>query len=199
MPQAIRQAHERIIGGRKVSNKDKILSFYEPDIHVIVRGKMNAEIEFGNTLFLAEQSQGLIIDWFLEKKRSVGDTALIRNSLEHINTVFGKYPNNVGGDRGFWSQENANWLKDRNIFNGICPKNPKELKEKIKKSRFKKIQKRRAQTESRISIIKNDFLKSPLKSKGFDNRELSVAWAILAHNLWLLAGLPKSKRLKKVA
>jgi hypothetical protein len=29
LPQAIRQAHERIIGGRQVENKEKILSLYE--------------------------------------------------------------------------------------------------------------------------------------------------------------------------
>ena len=201
MPEAMRQAHERIIGARKVINKDKILSLYEPDIHVIVRGKMNAEIEFGNTLFLAEQSKGLIIDWQLEKEQSIGDIALMQNSLEHIKEVFGVYPKNVGGDRGFWSQENDEWLRAQKIYNGISPKKPGELKRKIKKSRFRKLQKRRAQTEPRISIIKNYFLKSPLKSKGFEYRELSVAWAILAHNLWLLAGLPKQKikRLKKAA
>ena len=194
MPKAIKQAHERIIGGRKVQNKDKILSFYEPDIHVIVRGKMNAETEFGNTLFLAEQSQGLILDWRLEKEKSIGDIALMKNSLERIKNVFGEYPKNVGGDRGFWSQDHSNWLQNEKIYNGICPRKPKELKEKMKQSRFRKIQKRRAQTEPRISILKNDFIKSPLKSKGFENRELSVAWAILTHNLWLLAGLPKRQR-----
>jgi IS5 family transposase len=52
LPQAIRQAHERIIGGRQVANEDKILSLYDPDIHVLVRGKAGAEVEFGNTLLL---------------------------------------------------------------------------------------------------------------------------------------------------
>ena len=51
------------------------------------------------------------------------------------------------------------------------------------------MQKRRAQTEGRIGILKNDFLGRPLRSKGFEHRELAVAWAVLAHNLWLIAGL----------
>ena len=37
LPQAIYQAHERIIGQRRVKNSDKILSLYETDVHVIVR------------------------------------------------------------------------------------------------------------------------------------------------------------------
>ncbi len=38
IPQVMKQAHE-IIGGRQVKNEEKILSAYEPEIDVIVRGK----------------------------------------------------------------------------------------------------------------------------------------------------------------
>ena len=41
----IKQAHERIIGGRKVKNKDKILSIYDLDIEVLKRGKAGKEVE----------------------------------------------------------------------------------------------------------------------------------------------------------
>jgi hypothetical protein len=54
LPRARKQAHERIIGGRQVANADKILSLYDPDVRVIVRGKAGAEVEFGNTLLLGE-------------------------------------------------------------------------------------------------------------------------------------------------
>ena len=39
----------------------------------------------------------------------------------------------------------------------------------------------------RIGILKNDFLGRTLRSKGFANRERAVAWAVLAHNIWLIA------------
>src|SRR5690606_17969408 len=50
IPKVCEQAHERIIGGRPVSNKDKLLSVYDSDVNVIVRGKAGREVEFGNTL-----------------------------------------------------------------------------------------------------------------------------------------------------
>ncbi len=33
LPQAVHQAHERLIGDRRVANKDKILSLYDPGVH----------------------------------------------------------------------------------------------------------------------------------------------------------------------
>ena len=189
MPAAIRQAHERIIGGRLVKNADKILSLYEREIQVIVRGKAEAEVEFGNTLWLGEQADGLIVDWELHKDRSPGDTKLFRASVDRIHSVFGRYPRSVAGDRGLWSQETERWLEAEGIYSALCPRGVNERGERMKEKRFAELQKRRAQTEGRIGILKNDFFGCPLRNKGFAHRELAVAWAVLAHNLWLLAGL----------
>ncbi len=199
LPAAIRQAHERIIGGRKVENQDKILSLYEPDIHVIVRNKADAEVEFGNTLLLAEQTDGLIVDWKLEKAISPGDIALMKTSLTRMKTVFERYPSAVGADRGFSSQASHQWVQKEEMTDAICPRDPGMLKERLKDPKFREIQKRRAQTEGRIGILKNDFLGRPLLSKGFEHRELAVSWAILAHNLWLLARIPQKSAMKNAA
>ena len=71
LPRAQKQAHERIIGARPVANAEKILSLYEPDVRVIVRGKAGAEVEFGNKLLLGENRQGVILDYeFFRERRS---------------------------------------------------------------------------------------------------------------------------------
>ena len=49
---------------------------------------------------------------------------------------------------------------------------------------------RRSQTEGRVGILKNVFLGGTPSEKGFENRQLQVSWAALAHNLWVLARLP---------
>lgn len=69
LPEAKRQAHERILGGRQVAKGDKILSLYESDVHVVVRGKAGAAVEFGNSLLVAEQADGLIVDYELSRAR----------------------------------------------------------------------------------------------------------------------------------
>ena len=191
LPDAIRQAHERIIGGRLVENKDKILSLYEPDVHVIVRGKAGEEVEFGNTLLLAEQKEGVIVDWKLIHDQAPADSKMVSESLARFEKVFdGKLPGAVAGDRGFDSQANRKQIEKAEIYNAICPRSATKLRERMKEERFVNLQKRRAQTEPRIAIFKNGFLGRPMRSKGFLNRENHVAWAVLAHNLWVIARLP---------
>ena len=116
LPAAVRQAHERIIGGRQVKSADKILSLYEDNLHVIVRGKADAEVEFGNTLLLAEQEDGLIVDWRLLQDRSPGDPKLLPESLERIDAILGRGKIQLAGtDRGFDSQANRDYLAGENI------------------------------------------------------------------------------------
>jgi hypothetical protein len=187
LPAAIKQAHERIIGERLVNNDEKILSLYEPDVHVIVRGKSGARVEFGNSLFLAEQKDGMIVDWHLYKEQPPADCKTLIPAIKRINETFEGKIKSITADRGFSDPENTEYLDKNRITDHICPRSVRKLSEKLKSRKFKKSQTRRAQTEGRIGIIKNCFIGTPLRSKGFVNRDLSVAYAILTHNLWVLA------------
>lgn len=192
LPQAVYQAHERIIGERQIKSKNKILSLYEKEIHVIVRGKANAEVEFGNTLFLGEQRDGVILDWRLYKEQASDDSKMLSESLEKLRDRHAGYqPGKVTADRGFDSPGSRNYLKGLEIKNNICPRSVKRLEEKLQDKDFCECQNRRSQTEARIGIFKNQFLGKPLKSKGFDYRDLYIHWSVLAHNLWLIARLEK--------
>lgn len=193
LPLAQKQAHERIIGERLVANEDKILSLYETETNVIVRGKAGSETEFGNTLLLGETKQGVIVDWNLWKESAPGDSRMLEDSVARVENGLGIKIKEVGGDRGFDSKSNSDVLTELKIYNGICPKDPKQLREKMKEEKFAWLQKRRSQTEGRIGIFKNQFLGRPLRVKGFAHRELAVAWAVLAHNLWVMARLPQAE------
>jgi hypothetical protein len=194
LPRAQRQAHERLIGGRQVENREKILSLYEPDVHVIVRGKAGAEVEFGNTVLLGENRQGLILDFQIYQEQAPADTHLLVESLERVLAALGRKVGRVGADRGFASAINHRGLEESGIFNGICPRQPQRLKKRMKERKFADLQRRRSQTEARISLLKNRFLGRPLRAKGFAHRELALAWGVLTHNLWKLARLRKGKK-----
>lgn len=192
LPAAIQQAHERIIGGRQVANRDKILSLYEPDVHVIVRGKAGCEVEFGNTLLLGEQADGVIVDWQLFQDQAPSDNKLLKAVLRRFAEMSGgRQPEAVVGDRQFDDAVNRRYSAKEQIYNAICPKSPAALRERLQEERFVALQTRRGQTEGRIGIFKNCFLGRPLRSKGFINREFNITWSVLAHNLWVIARLPQ--------
>lgn len=194
----IHQAHERIIGGRRVSNGNKILSLYEPDMHVIVRGKAGAEVEFGNTLFLAEQPDGLIVDWHLYQEQAPADSRMIPEHLRRMDAEHDIALQTITGDRGFDSAHN-NALLGNIIENNLCPRNIALLEQRLQDDAFRRHQRRRAQTEARIAILMHGFLGNPLYKWGYKNKERLCGWGILAHNLWVLARLPQQAVQRRAA
>lgn len=193
LPRAQQQAHERIIGGRPVANDQKILSLYDLNVRVIVRGKAGAEVEFGNTVLVGENRQGVILDYALFSDRAPADCHLLFESLVRVQGVSDRQVGAVTTDRGFASRANSQALAQTATFDATCPRPPAELSAKMKDKKFARLQRRRAQTEGRIGILKNGFLGRPMRAKGFAHRELALAWGVLTHNLWMLARLRKSK------
>ena len=194
LPAAVKQAHERIIGERQVANDEKLLSLFEPNLQVIVRGKADAEVEFGNLLVLGEQIDGLIMDWELFKEQVPADPRLVRPSVERAESGLKVAIRSLVTDRGFDNKINVKWLEERGTFVGLCPRDPRALREAMKDQHFAQEQHRRAQTEGRIAIFKNEFLGRPMRAEGFENRALQVALGVLTHNLWVLAEKLREQR-----
>ncbi len=188
IPVVIKQAHERIIGGRQVKNAEKVLSVYEPDAQVIVRGKAGQEVEFGNTLFLGESVEGYLLDWKLYGSRTPSENEQMQESLQRQNRFNLAEPiAAMCADRGFASQRARQQLAQEGIYDALCPRDPKQLKKRMEELHFRQLQKRRASTEGRIGVLKNRWQAGRLRSKGFANRSISVAWSVLSHNLWKVA------------
>jgi hypothetical protein len=194
LPQARQQARDRILLGKLVDNEDKILSLYEREVRVIVRKKAGKPVEFGNTLLLGENPQGFILEWELFKETAPADARLLQRSVQRMESVFGPLLKELGADRGFDSHANQEALREAGIYNGVCPRSVPELKQRGRSWKFKKMQRRRSQTEGRVAILKNVFVGRPMRSKGFTNRALTVTWAVLTHNLWVMARMALAAR-----
>lgn len=189
LPAAIAQAHERIIGGRPVPNAEKILSLYEAEVQVLKRGKAGADVEFGNKLWLGETRAGLIVDFALLTE-AAADTALVVPAVERLREQLKLDVKRVWGDRGLASQKNEKALAALGVHSGLCPRDPAELQRRLAEDEtFRPGLKRRGGTEARIAIFKNVFTGNPCRAKGIVARKRAVSWAVLAHNLWVLARL----------
>ena len=200
VPEVIKQAHERIIGERTVPNAEKILSAYEPDVQVIVRGKAGREVEFGNTLYFAESPQGLILDWELYREKAPAEWRQLQQSVERQNTYDLSAPIQAAvADRGFSATAGKAELLAGEIYDAICPRDPAELQRRLKEPRFVQLQRRRGSTEARVAILKQRCARR-LRCRGFEHRYLAVAWAVLGHNLWVVARmLQKQEKRRKAA
>ena len=199
LPVAMEQAHSRVISGNQIANDEKLLSVYHESVNVINRGKASGNVEFGNALFIAEQSDGLILDWKLYEG-NVKDPAGTKESISRLVDEYEYEVKSVTGDRGCQSKSNDNLLARKGIFNALAPRNPLEFAEKMMNPEFKIRQKRRGQTEGRIGILKNTILDGSLYERDFAGRELKMAWAILTHNLWVLARIKAAElKLKNAA
>lgn len=194
LPAAIKQAHERIIGERKVDNKDKILSLYDDSINVIVRGKAGAEVEFGNKLWLGETKEGLIVDYKLYEDNP-SDSALVKPAIQRLVVEQDLAIKHAWGDRGLASKLNKEILDSLGIRDGLCPRDVAGLAKRPvdEEPGFRAGLKRRAGTEARIGIFKNVFMGRPAPAKGFAHREQAVGWAVLTHNLWVVARLAEAE------
>jgi hypothetical protein len=159
LPEAVRQAHERIIGGRQVKNGDKILSLYEDDVHVMIRGKANAEVEFWNYLLLGEQRDGLLVFYDLVKEGIGSDPKCLQIAQEYMLQEFGESANGaLSGDRGFDGPQIRDFCDEHEIFNAVARRSPSAMEEKLKEPRFCELNRRRTSTEGRIGIFQNCFL-----------------------------------------
>ena len=184
LPAAVKQAHKRIITGLKVDKDEKVLSFYDDTAAAIVRGKSGAEVEFGNELFIAEQADGFICDWHLYEHK-VADQQKLRDFNDRISKSDIQLET-VVGDRGFCGKRNTDSLAKNKIRNHLCPKSPVQYIEQAQEPEFVENQKRRSQTEGRIAAVKR-FIGAKLPCRDFEFKQKHTAWAVLSHNLHLLA------------
>lgn len=164
MPAIIKQAHERIIGGRKLANDDKILSLYDRDMQVIKRGKSSGEVEFRNNLWLGESVDGFLVDYRLEKEKT-SDAKQIEPAITRLVQEQSLRITSVWGDRGLHSAENEAILQTHEINSGLCPRDVNKPSERLgDEPQLREGLKRRVGTEARIRIVIRNFMGVPARA-----------------------------------
>jgi len=191
IPLAITQVHERIIGERVVANDDKLLSLYQPHAQVYVRGKAGADVEFGLQLLISESAEGLLVDVHL-LETITNDNQLLMPAIKRMRATYGDtVAGTVVTDRGFSSAKNTAALQKAQIVDATMPRDPDEMQARLQDPVHRRLHRRRAQTEARIGIFKANFLGDQLPTKSVTAQQRYIAWATLAHNLWVLARLER--------
>jgi IS5 family transposase len=198
LPTVRTQLTTRLLQEQPVANADKLLSLYEPTTQVLVRGKPGGQIEYGHPLWLVENRDGLVLDWALAETLTA-DPTLAEASLPRLTTAYAGQVRTLVTDRGCDGPGVRHALETAGMTNAVGPRSPKRWQTRGTDPLFRAMQRRRSQTEARIAIVKRQFLGTPLRVRGFPHQACQVAWAVLTHNLWVLARLPVATALPAAA
>ena len=105
-------------------------------------------------------------------EKVVSDSKILIGAVESMEEQLSIDVEGVGGDQGFGSKANEKWLGEERDY--ICPRLIESLRQKMKNSEFAKRQRRRSQTEGRVSYFVHRILGDLLRVKGYTNRETAV-------------------------
>jgi IS5 family transposase len=92
---------------------DRIVSIHQPHVRPIVRGKTNANVEFGSKIQVSLVKGITFVDELSWDAFNEG--AYLKRSVEKYNVRFCFYPKEVLADKIYCTRENRKWLKEMNI------------------------------------------------------------------------------------
>ncbi len=174
--------HQQIEMIQKKINRipNRIVSFHQPQVRPILRGKENKSVEFGPKVHLSWVSGFAFIDKlsfsaFNEKK-------YLEDSIEKHKIRFGVYPKTALIDDGYSSRENREFLKEKNVTHSLktIGKPPNDPKLRYLN---RKLRKKRSEIEGLIGTLKQHWTLSKIIYTIKDGEQIQTSLAFGCHNL----------------
>jgi IS5 family transposase len=187
----IDQAVRRILQGETVPPDEKLYSLFEEHTELLQRGKAGKPIEFGHKVLFSQTGEKFIHYYQVLPKR-VEDKELLLPALEAHQELFGRYPDVLSTDKGFYeSMQQILALEEKIVVVSIAKKGRRTPEEYARETteEFLAGQRFRAGSEGSISVLKRAFKLGKCFFKGFKHYAASVGLAVLCHNLVLLTRL----------
>ena len=179
---------EAVLGGH-LHIPGRVVSIFDVEARPIRRGKARADTEFGRKVLLGETDHGIITTYqVLEGNPS--DTTLLKSGVKGHKRLFRKRLKAVAADRGFYSKENEERLKESGVKQVSIPVRGKVTKERRveqKQPWFRRLQHFRAGVKARISLLQRKFGLKRSLMRGSPGTEIWVGQGIFTYNLWQAA------------
>lgn len=182
--QVIRQAKARVFGG-DTKVPDKLVSVFEPHTEIIRKGKASKPTEFGKMVKVQEAEHQIITAYEVYEKRP-SDSDLLVESVERHQECFGRTPDLVAADAGFYSAANEKRLEEIGVKRISVPNRntrSEARREKQKQRWFKRGQRWRTGCEGRISVLKRRHGLTRCLYRGQSGMERWVGLGVIADNL----------------
>ncbi|RLC61203.1 MAG: ISNCY family transposase [Chloroflexi bacterium] len=174
---------------RHLSLPQRVVSIFDTGARPIKRGKVRGDTEFGRKVLIGETDHGIITTHKV-LKGNPADATLLKTGVRGHRQLFRKRLKAVATDRGFYSKSNEKWLKESGVKQVSIPVRGKASEQKRKEQKqpwFRRLQRFRAGSEGRISLLKRVFSLDKSLMSGNQGAEIWVGQGIFAHNLWQAA------------
>lgn len=183
----VQQTAARILGG-ETRSEGKLVSIFEPETQILRRGKIHKPTEFGRLVKVQEAEGGIVTD--IDVVEGKNDAPLLAPAVDRHLAVFGKPPDLLATDRGFYSKKGIEHATAAGIKRVAVPKPGHKSKQRTAHERqrwFKRARAWRCGGEARISRLKNHFGMRRSRYRGPDNIRRTAHWAGIANNLIAIA------------
>lgn len=182
--QVLRQTRERVLKGNTRA-EGKLFSIFETHTEIIRKGKAHKPNEFGQMIKIQEAENQIITHYEVYDQRPA-DSALLVPSVEQHILQFGRAPELVTADPGFFSAANEARAEELGVQRVSIPshatKSPTR-KQRQKKRLFRKAQKWRTGCEGRISVLKRRHGLQRSRYKGPNGMKRWVGFGVIADNI----------------
>jgi len=181
------QARRRVLDGQSVPAAEKVLSIFEPDTDLIVRGRRDPI--YGHKLCLTAGSSSLVLDCVVEQGNPT-DSTLAKKLVERVKDVLGRAPEQAVFDGGFSSRDNVTAIKKLGVRTVVFTKHLGITVEEMTKSNwlFKRLRRFRAGIEACISFLKRCLGLARCTWRGGRAAFNAYVWSsVVAANLLILA------------
>jgi IS5 family transposase len=182
--QVLRQTRERVLRGNTQAD-GKLVSVFETHTEVIRKGKANKPNEFGK-LVLIQEAENQIVTHYQVCEQRPADSTLLEGCLEQHVKQFGRAPEHVAADPGFFSAANESKAEQMGVSRISIPSHDTRSparKRRQKQRWFRNLQKWRTGCEGRISVLKRRHGLRRSLYRGPDGIQRWVGLGIIADNL----------------
>ena len=132
----------------------KIISLHIPELYSIVRGKVGKTVEFGLSWGIRRLKGGFLLATLAKAKNELVDSRFALSAVDEHIALFGKPPVAYAYDRGGWSADNVQKLREKGVKEvGLAPRGRAEWK--VSAATKKKLVSERAQVEGGIGTLKH--------------------------------------------
>jgi len=186
--QVIQQATRRILQNEQVPASEKIVSLFEEHTDIIRRGKESHPVEYGHKVWLNEVEGGLVSHYRILDGNPSDEQQWKPSLKAHLKT-FHQPPHQASGDRGLFSEANAQLAHDLGVKKVILPQPGHRSKTRLRHEHqawFLKGRHWHAGVEGRISVLKRAHNLGRCLAHGLTGFHSWVGWAVIAGNLAVL-------------